>query len=72
MINHKPPMLGRTKVLGKAKRGEVRPTKVQLPSQPNPKPIQHHGGDIYMVKGLSYEHGNLGEIQYIWVNENEG
>jgi hypothetical protein len=40
--------------------------------QANPKPIQHHGGDIYMVRGLSYEHGNLGEIQYIWVSENEG
>jgi len=25
-----------------------------------------------MVRGLSYEHGNLGEIQYIWVSENEG
>jgi hypothetical protein len=25
-----------------------------------------------MVRGLSYEHGNLGEIQYIWFNENEG
>jgi len=34
----KPPMLGRTKVLGKAKRGEVRPTNVQLPSQPQAYP----------------------------------
>jgi hypothetical protein len=34
MVNHKPPMLVRIKVLGKAKRREMRPTKGQPPSQP--------------------------------------
>jgi hypothetical protein len=35
MVNHKPPMLGRTKVLRKAKRGEGETTK-GLVAEPTP------------------------------------
>ncbi len=56
--NHKPPMLVKTKVLKKAKKGYVWSTKGHPLSQL--QAIQHHGGHICIIESLNYEHGGLG------------
>jgi len=61
--NHKMPMLIKAKVLGRAKRGKVQPTKGHPPNQFKANPTPWKLGLHNWVP--SHKHGNWGEIYYI-------
>ncbi len=68
--NQRPLILVKAKVMGQVKRGKTQPIKSC--HQIGLKSIQHHGGHIHIVGGVSYKHGGPSKIQCIQVRENKG
>jgi len=60
--NQRTPMPIRIKVLGRAKKGKVLPTKGQPPN--HARLTKHHGGYIFIVGSCNHKYGNPCEIYW--------